>query len=87
MPEKDPRTILTLSAEPELSREADRSTTERPNARLRGSTGRTEPVTHIRAELRRIRTARRTGAHRTARVHLDRLIDYVWFSDDDGGVA
>lgn len=43
-----------------------------------------EPVSHIRAELRRITTARRHGAKRTARVHLDRLIDYVWFSDPDG---
>lgn len=39
-----------------------------------------EPVSEIAAELRRIRTARRRGAHATARRHLDRLIDYVWFS-------
>lgn len=77
-PEKDPKTILTLSAQPELDRGADRSTAERTNAALRASEG------HIRAELRRIKTARRTGAHRTARVHLDRLIDYVWFSGPDG---
>ena len=38
------------------------------------------PVSRISAELRRIRTARRRGAHATARRRLDRLIDYVWFS-------
>lgn len=43
-----------------------------------------EPVSVIAAELRRIRTARNRGARITARRHLDRLIDYVWFSDPDG---
>lgn len=38
----------------------------------------------IAVELRRIRMARWTGATRTARRHLDRLVDFVWFSDDGG---
>jgi hypothetical protein len=86
LPSGTPKSILTLSEVGELGHHADlttqaaRTATARPSAALRGSTARTEPVTHIRAELRRIRTARRTGANRTARVHLDRLIDYVWMS-------
>ena len=77
---------LTLSADTELGPQPDRSaaaaphTTDAPIAALRGPDAATE---HIAAELRRIDTARRRGAHRTARVHLDRLIDYVWFSDLD----
>lgn len=74
---------LTLSAAGELDPQADRSVTRPVGPALRGSQAAVEPVSHIRAELRRITTARRHGAKRTARVHLDRLIDYVWFSDPD----
>jgi hypothetical protein len=41
-------------------------------------------MSDVSAELRRIRLARRRGANAVARRHLDRLIDYVWFSDPDG---
>lgn len=41
-----------------------------------------ESASYIEAELARIRTARRTGAHRTAEAHLERLIDYVWFGGE-----
>lgn len=78
-----PSTKLTLSAPPQergFRQGTDSAATRRPIAALRGSQTAVEPVTHIRAELRRISTARRTGAKRTARVHLDRLIDYVWGS-------
>jgi hypothetical protein len=81
------QTSLTLSAACEVDRLADRSPTGRPFAALRGSYSPTEPVAHIDAELRRIRVARRSGSKRTAHVHLERLIDYVWGSDSDGGAA
>lgn len=81
-----PQSILTLSALGERGPQrpgttpADRTTTDPQNAALRGS----DAVTgHIAAELRRIDTAKRRGAHRTARAHLDRLIDFVWFSEPD----
>lgn len=40
-------------------------------------------VSHVAAELRRVRLARHRGANAVARRRLDRLIDYVWFSDPD----
>lgn len=69
-----PKSYLTLSAAPKVDRHSDRSAAD-------------PVVSHISAELRRVRLARRRGANATARNRLERLIDYVWFSDPDDGAA
>jgi hypothetical protein len=72
-----PKTYLTLSVAPNLDREAAGGTTDLLPEDARAAS-------HIDAELRRIRLARRNGTPRTARARLDTLVDYVWGPD---GVA
>lgn len=79
------KSYLTLSAAPRVDRQPDRSATRSPNDDPGGSYAPTDPAAHISAELRRVRLARRRGAHATARRHLEHLIDYVWFSDPNDG--